>query len=235
LPAASALESRSEALQGSVVAGGAIRSIRGKSDREGARRRPPTWCPFGLLMAMAELVRPWGQTYGAASLGQVRLLALAASQTAHLQVEGRALHLPTGQEHTRSCSTRDYRVMTDLGQPFMTRLIDLVEFTLRPNRRACLLRHVRITFAVQGQSGGSWAALSQIQGNPANRVIGAMLSPDMGVGVFWAWSNWCGGGDRFRAYAQVGGRPVAGRTWAKGATCEDARAPSTLMPSYGHL
>jgi hypothetical protein len=35
---------------------------------------------------------------------------------------------------SRGCTAADYRVTTDLGQPFMTRLIDLVQFTLRPNR-----------------------------------------------------------------------------------------------------
>jgi len=62
-----------------------------------------------------------------------------------------------------------------------------------------------------------------------------MLTHDEGLGVFWAWGNWCGGGDRFRAFAQVGEQSVAGPTWTQGATCEDPGAPSTLTPSYGHL
>lgn len=136
---------------------------------------------------------------------------------------------------TRSCTRADYRVTTDLGQPFMTRLIDLVEFTLRPTRSPCLLRHVRVKFTVQGRSGGTWAALSGIQGNPAWRTLGAMLTREEGLDVFWAWGNWCGGGDRFRALAEVGERSVAGPTWTQGATCEDPGAPSTLTPSYGHL
>ena len=138
-------------------------------------------------------------------------------------------------EATRDCTQADYRVTTDLGQPFRTRLIDIVQLTLRRNRSPCLLRHVRIKFTLQGQSGGGWTALNQIQGSPARRVLGAMLTPEDGLSVFWAWGNWCGGGDRFRAFAEVGGRSVEGPMSTQGATCEDPSAPSTLKPSYGHL
>jgi hypothetical protein len=52
--------------------------------------------------------------------------------------------------------------------------------------------------------------------------------------VFWAWANWCGGGHRFRAFAKVGARTVAGPTSTQGGTCESSKAPSALTPSYGH-
>ena len=134
-----------------------------------------------------------------------------------------------------TCSAAAYRVTTDLGQPFLTRLIDLVLLTLRKRHLPCLLRHLHISFAVQGQSNGNWMTLSQIEGNPGKRTVGTMLTQSGGFDVFWAWFNWCGGGNRFRAFAKVGTRTVAGPTWTQGATCQDPQAPSTLTPSYGHL
>ena len=138
---------------------------------------------------------------------------------------------------TRGCAVADYRATTDLGQPFMTALIDFVQIAPRPHRTPCLLKRVKITFTIQGHSGsGHWAALRQVQGNPANRTIGAMLTSTYGaVDVFWAWMNWCGGGTHFRAVAVVNGRTVTGPTWSQAATCEDPKLPSTLTPSFGHL
>jgi hypothetical protein len=137
----------------------------------------------------------------------------------------------------RSCAVADYRATTDLGQPFRTALINFVQIAPRPHGAPCLLKRVKITFTIQGQRGsGEWAGLRQIQGNPANRSIGALLTSTYGsVGVFWAWTNWCGGGSHFRAVAVVNGRAVVGPTWSQAATCEDPKLPSTLTPSYGHL
>lgn len=135
-----------------------------------------------------------------------------------------------------SCSPAAYQVTTGLGQPFMTRLIDLAQLTLRKRRLPCLLRHLHIRLAVQRQSNGNWMTLSQIQGNPGTRTVGTMLTQTYGAfDVFWAWFNWCGGGNRFRASAKVGTRTVAGPTSTQGATCQNPQAPSTLTPSYGHL
>jgi hypothetical protein len=135
-----------------------------------------------------------------------------------------------------SCPTAAYQVTTGLGQPFRTRLIDFVQFTLRKRHLPCLLRHLRVNFAVQAQSNGNWLTLSQVQGNPGRRTVGTMLTQTYGAfDVFWAWFNWCGVGNRFRASAQVGTRTVAGPTSTQGATCQDPQAPSTLTPSYGHL
>jgi len=95
---------------------------------------------------------------------------------------------------------------------------------------------VQVHFAVQGAMGSTWTTLSTIRGNPAKRIVGAMLTQTYGgFDVFWAWSNWCGGGDRFRAFARVAARPTAGPTETQGATCEGSGAPSTLSPRYGHL
>ena len=137
----------------------------------------------------------------------------------------------------RGCAVADYRATTDLGQPFRTALIDFVQIAPRPHRTPCLLKRVKITFTIQGKSGsGDWGSLRQIQGNPADRTIGAMLTSTYGaVDAFWAWLNWCGGGSHFRAVAVVNGRTVAGPTSSQGATCEDPKLPSTLSPSYGHL
>jgi hypothetical protein len=131
----------------------------------------------------------------------------------------------------------DYRVTTDLGQPFMTALIDFIQIAPRPHRTPCLLKRVKITFTIQGQSGsGDWGSLRQIRGNPANRTIGAMLTPTYGAAdAFWAWMNWCAGGTHFRAVAVVNGRTVTGPTWSQAVTCEDPKLPSTLTPSFGHL
>ena len=63
-----------------------------------------------------------------------------------------------------------------------------------------------------------------------------MLTSTYGaVSVFWAWMNWCGGGNHFRALAVLNGRTVIGPTWSQATTCEDPKLPSTLAPSYGHL
>jgi hypothetical protein len=119
----------------------------------------------------------------------------------------------------------------------MTALIDFVQIAPRPHRTPCLLKRFKVTFTIQGQSGSShWATLRQIQGNPAKRTIGAMLTSAYGaVDVFWAWMNWCGGGNHFRAVAVVNGRTVTGPTWSQAATCADPKSPSRLTPSYGHL
>jgi hypothetical protein len=137
----------------------------------------------------------------------------------------------------RRCAVADYRATTDLGQPFRTALIDFVQIAPLPHRTPCLLKRVKITFAVEGQSGGGdWATLRQVRGNPASRTIGGMLTSTYGaVGVFWAWTNWCGGGDHFRPVAVVNGRTVTGSSKSQAATCEDPTMPSTLSPSYGHL
>jgi len=94
---------------------------------------------------------------------------------------------------------------------------------------------MNVRFAIQGKVGGNWKALAPIQGNPASRTVGTMLTPTYGAAfVFWAWSNWCGGGDQFRAYARVNGKTVVGSISAQGATCEDSSAPSRLTPNFGH-
>jgi hypothetical protein len=137
----------------------------------------------------------------------------------------------------RRCAMADYRATTDLGQPFMTALIDFVQIAPRPHRAPCLLKRVKIRFTIQGQSGsGDWGSVPQIQGNPANRTIGGMLTSTYGaVDAFWAWMNWCGGGNHFRAVALVNGRTVTSPTSSQAATCDDPKLPSTLTPSYGHL
>lgn len=134
-----------------------------------------------------------------------------------------------------TCSPTAYRVHTDLGQPFLTRLIPFVGITLRKGHLPCLLRRVHVTFAVQGQSSGSWSTLSPVRGNPGHRTVGAMLTQTYGeFDVFLAWHNWCGGGSRFRAFTKVGTRTTSGPTATQGATCEGPGSPSTLTPSYGH-
>lgn len=135
----------------------------------------------------------------------------------------------------RVCPTTGYQVTTGLGQPFMTRLIDLVEISLRKDKPPCILRHLHINFAVQGQNGGNWATLAPVEGNPATRTIGTLLTHNYGgFLVFWAWANWCHGGNHFRTSAKVGARTVTGATDTQGATCGDTGAPSTLTPNYGH-
>jgi hypothetical protein len=136
----------------------------------------------------------------------------------------------------RLCTRSDYTATTDLGEPFEDQLIDYVQIAPRARRRPCLLERARIDFAIEGQPGASWMTLGQIQGNPAKRTIGAMLTPTYGAAeAFWAWANWCGGGDRFRADATVDGRSVIGPTESQGPTCRDSGSPSTLTASYGHL
>lgn len=135
----------------------------------------------------------------------------------------------------RPCATTAYRVSTDLGQPFESRLIDFINITPRKGGPPCLLRNLSLNLSVQGESGAGWKTLDQIKGNPGHRKVGTMLTQTYGaLGVFWAWFNWCDGGHQFRTYARVGTRAVAGSTSAQGATCEDQAAPSTLVPSYGH-
>lgn len=134
----------------------------------------------------------------------------------------------------RACPAAAYRVTTDLGQPFKTRLINFVEMTLRRGHLPCLVRNTHVTLAVQDESGTEWTTLGKIQGNPGHRTVGTMLTQTYGAfQVFWAWANWCGGGHRFRAFAKVGADTVAGPTWAQGSTCESSNDPSTLTPSYG--
>lgn len=134
-----------------------------------------------------------------------------------------------------TCSATAYRVRADLGQPSMTRLIPFLGIALRKGHLPCLLRRAQVTFAVQGQGGGSWSTLGHVQGNPGHRTVGTMLTQTYGeFDVFWAWHNWCGGGNRFRAFTKVGRRTLAGPTATQGATCDDSGSPSTLTPSYGH-
>jgi hypothetical protein len=70
---------------------------------------------------------------------------------------------------TRRCTRADYRVTTDLGQPFRTRLIDLVQFTLGPNRGPRLLRHVRIKFTVQGTEQRHLGGFEPDSGEPSEQ------------------------------------------------------------------
>lgn len=134
-----------------------------------------------------------------------------------------------------ACPAAAYRAGAGLGQPFMSRLIDSVGITLRKRHPPCLLRHTHIKFTVQTKHGSKWSNLSQVQGNPGSRTIGTMLTPTYGgFSVLWAWSNWCGGGNHFRAVAKIDGRTVAGPAVSHGATCEGQGSPSTLTPSYGH-
>jgi hypothetical protein len=136
----------------------------------------------------------------------------------------------------KTCPAAAYKITTDLGQPFRTRLIDFVQITLRKRHLPCLLSHLRVDFALRGQDNGNWITLGQIQGNPAERTVGTMLTQTYGAfDVFWAWFNWCGGGDRFRSFADVGARTVAGPSRTRGPTCQDPQTASTLTPSYGHL
>jgi hypothetical protein len=134
------------------------------------------------------------------------------------------------------CTRSDYTAKTDLGQPFEGQLIDYVQIAPRVRRGPCLLKRARIDFAVQGETGPSWVTLGQIEGNPATRTIGGMLTPTYGAAeAFWAWANWCGGGDHFRALASVNSRSVTGPTEMQGPACQDSRSPSTLTANYGHL
>jgi hypothetical protein len=135
-----------------------------------------------------------------------------------------------------TCSASDYQATTDLGQPIEERLVDFVQLSPPAGRPPCLLKKVRIQFAVQGRSGGKWTTLSPVTGNPATRTIGGMLTPNYGAYfVFWAWWNWCGGGDAFRASVQVSGGSVFGPPQSQGPQCQDAGSASTLTPSYGHV
>lgn len=132
----------------------------------------------------------------------------------------------------QACTTADYTAGTGLGQPFLGRLIEGVGIQLRKGRPPCLLRRARIHFAIQAKLNGRWRQLDKIQGNPAQRTVGTLLTQTYGAfSVFWAWSNWCGSGP-YRDVAFVNGRTVDGPT--HGATCEGRGGPSTLTPSYGH-
>jgi hypothetical protein len=116
-----------------------------------------------------------------------------------------------------------------------TRLIDFVQLALRRGKAPCVVRNLPIRFSVQGEVNGTWKALTPVQGNPARRRIGALLTPANGAFAFWAWWNWCGGSHNFRAFAQIADRPARGPASAQGATCEDSGSASTLTPSYGHV
>jgi hypothetical protein len=214
--------------------GGALRGIRGAP---AAKRIDAVLKPGGVLLYSWKW-RNWCGHRGSFTVEPAWGGDISPSQA----VKAPTCESPTGGSRLMQvadavprCSTHDYRVPTDLGQPFMTFLIDFVQIVLRKSSKPCLLRNTRIKFAVQGRSnGGPWKTLTSIRGNPARRVIGGLLTRD-GLSVFWAWGNWCGGGDSFRAFAQVNGRSLAGPEQAQGATCEDSSLQSTLKPSYGHL
>lgn len=182
---------------------------------------------------------PWGRPLRDAGVlervGLHRPNPVADVKPPACTTKGSRSTLSTTPPSIKTCSTATYRFGAAIGQPFETRLIDAVGITLRKHHRPCLLRHKRVTLAVQGKSGGQWVTLRQIDGNPGSRIIGTMLTQTYGAfETLWAWANWCRGGNEFRAYAKVGTRTAAGPTATQGATCEGSRAPSTLTPSYGH-
>jgi hypothetical protein len=136
----------------------------------------------------------------------------------------------------RRCSSHVYTFAAGLGQGLTGGLITPVQISLRPGHPPCVVRDLKVSFAIQRESGREWATVRQIKGNPGHRVIGAVLASGQPAQLFWDWTNWCGGGaGRFRALARIGGRIVTGpatrSSWAP--VCGSSSYPSTLTPSYG--
>lgn len=181
------------------------------------------WCgPSGRFQLQALWGKPWFSATGS--------IAPPACSS-----RGQRSTLSPARVRLHECSPDGYTFAPGLGQGFMETLITGVAISLRPHQEPCALQQVRVAFAVQGQTGGRWVVLHQIENDPGYRMVGAVLATGEPAQLFWAWGNWCDKAvTRFRAWARVGNRVVTGRASSSSPYCFGHGAPSALMPSYGY-
>lgn len=189
------------------------------------------WCgPTGRF----QLEASWGQSW-LAWTRSVRAPACGSRSSSSTMASK-----PSG---LRPCAPDAYRTTTSIGMPIEQRMIDTVAIDLRAHRAPCLLERERVSLAVQRRADGRWATVREIDGNPGQRTIGAVLAAGEPAPVYWAWTNWChGDGDTWRTLAKVGNRQVAGAATRSQdgeyppPDCSlSSGRPSTLTNSYGYV